>query len=422
MAKKFNKINDVDLLQEIEKVDNMSKKTSDDAVMLDIDKIDEDPVNSKIYDMDDIDGLEASVAEYGVTNPIHVFQKADGRYLLYAGHRRTAAAKKAGHSQIKAFVHEWIDNEAERILMLLYDNISNRHEKPMERAREIQVFIEQKQIMHPEWDIVKLKENVCTLFGISRGTCDKLLALTRFIPELQKKAEQPDIYPYSALAYARGLTPEQQKAFSEKLDTFVKNYGEAQLTRDVFREIANEIKNKDRQKKVEHPKSNELESDTGSVVVTDVVESSTSPNSTPTVVQESSENNDNTSIPKEFSFTNNEEDAQEENYKEVSTPNISSVDEIPDGMGLDINLNRVILPAQDQSKTEITESTPEAKRKQYIRSLEASSRDFIATLNLVLDAQESDWIGAEEKTSTMKQLSEIEKSLTNVIGILNMNE
>jgi len=61
---------------------------------LNIEKLDPDPDNSKIYSEEQIDELADSIARQGLIQPIVVFTKPDGRFQVIVGHRRRLALLK----------------------------------------------------------------------------------------------------------------------------------------------------------------------------------------------------------------------------------------------------------------------------------------------------------------------------------------
>ena len=80
---------------------------------LPLDMIDDMPDHPfKVRMDDDMELLVESVKQHGVITPIIVRQKEDGRYECAAGHRRRAASKINGLTEVPAEVREMTRDEA----------------------------------------------------------------------------------------------------------------------------------------------------------------------------------------------------------------------------------------------------------------------------------------------------------------------
>lgn len=77
--------------------------------------------------------LTKSIENEGVIVPILVRPSKDGEgYEIIAGHRRKAASKWAGLSEIPAVIRELDDNQA--IIAMVDSNLQREHIKPSEKA------------------------------------------------------------------------------------------------------------------------------------------------------------------------------------------------------------------------------------------------------------------------------------------------
>lgn len=119
---------------------NSSNMTGNAATVVDLDLnlIDENPDNEKIFDMGNIDELAENIEQYGFTGAIEVYKKEDvsGRYELSSGHRRFRAMKQLGRATIPAIIKKMPD-EATRRHMLITSNTLNRELSYMDKARAI---------------------------------------------------------------------------------------------------------------------------------------------------------------------------------------------------------------------------------------------------------------------------------------------
>jgi ParB family chromosome partitioning protein len=83
------------------------ERPADRLIALPIELIDRDPKQPrKYFDEKEMAELAASIAEFGVIEPIVVRGKANGRYQLVAGERRWRASQRVGLLQIPAVVRE----------------------------------------------------------------------------------------------------------------------------------------------------------------------------------------------------------------------------------------------------------------------------------------------------------------------------
>ena len=91
------------------------------------------------FDEAALEELRASIASYGVLQPILVRKSTHG-YELIAGERRWRAAKLAGLEKIPALVREY--NDAETSEIALIENLQREDLNPMEESRAYQSLID----------------------------------------------------------------------------------------------------------------------------------------------------------------------------------------------------------------------------------------------------------------------------------------
>jgi ParB/RepB/Spo0J family partition protein len=95
--------------------------------------IDESRTNPrKLFDKTQLEELAASIAEYGVLEPLLVREKEKGRYELVAGARRLRAAKMVKLSDVPAMICEFTDAEVFRVQ--LAENLDRADLTPLEEA------------------------------------------------------------------------------------------------------------------------------------------------------------------------------------------------------------------------------------------------------------------------------------------------
>ena len=87
----------------------------------------------KVRDDEKMQEMSESIKQYGVTQPVIVRQKDNGRYEMISGHRRKRASILAGKDNINAIVKKLTDEEA---VILMVDSNENQRDEilPSEKA------------------------------------------------------------------------------------------------------------------------------------------------------------------------------------------------------------------------------------------------------------------------------------------------
>ncbi|MCD8198665.1 MAG: ParB/RepB/Spo0J family partition protein [Phascolarctobacterium sp.] len=89
------------------------------VVKVDIDKISPSPYQPrKNFDTEGLNELAASIAEYGVLQPLLVAPSDDGRYFLIAGERRLRAAKMAELNEVPVIISEYTSQQIAEIALI----------------------------------------------------------------------------------------------------------------------------------------------------------------------------------------------------------------------------------------------------------------------------------------------------------------
>ena len=103
-------------------------------VAIPINEIDDFPNHPyKVKDDDKMLEMSENIKRYGVTQPVIVRQKDNGRFEMISGHRRKRASVLAGKENINAIVKKLTDEEA---VILMVDSNENQREEilPSEKA------------------------------------------------------------------------------------------------------------------------------------------------------------------------------------------------------------------------------------------------------------------------------------------------
>lgn len=186
-------------------------------VDIELDLIDKNDDNEKIFNMDDIEYLAKSIKQEGFYGAIEVFKKPDGRYEISSGHRRYEAMKFLHRETIPCIVNDMPDDYAVGI-KLLSCNIKSRKLTPLDMARSIDYYEKLEKKKGHKGNFTK---KASLFFNISESQVYRFQVLLKLIPELQNLANEPN-FPYSALRGAVNLSESAQKKLYEQITLFLK--------------------------------------------------------------------------------------------------------------------------------------------------------------------------------------------------------
>lgn len=128
------------------------------------------------FDRAALEDLAASIAEYGVVQPLVVTARPGGRYQIIVGERRWQAARLAGLSTIPVVVREASDQET--LELALIENVQRADLNPLEEAAAYQRLMK---------DFGLTQEDVSRRVGRSRAAVANTVRLLT-LPELLKRA------------------------------------------------------------------------------------------------------------------------------------------------------------------------------------------------------------------------------------------
>lgn len=148
---------------------------SESVIEIEISKITPNPYQPrKVFKDSSLQELADSIKEYGVLQPILVYQEDDG-YVLIAGERRLRASKIAGLEKIKAIIAK-IDLQKLREVALI-ENIQREDLNPIDLAKAYQELLEVYHLTHDELG-VRLQK--------SRAQVSNTLRLLNLSPSVQE--------------------------------------------------------------------------------------------------------------------------------------------------------------------------------------------------------------------------------------------
>ncbi len=155
----------------------------------------------KVQDNADMDELVESIRENGVLTPIIARYKdsSRGEYEIISGHRRVAACKKLGITEIPARV-AYMDRD-EAIIALVDSNLHRDHILPSEKAYAYKFKMEAMKRQGRRTDLtstqpvskLRTDEMVGQSADESRETVRRYIRLTHLIPELLQYVDEEKI-------------------------------------------------------------------------------------------------------------------------------------------------------------------------------------------------------------------------------------
>ena len=199
----------------------------------------DDPDNDEIYGSDPDDDLVKAMERYGFQGVILAYPVKGGRYMIESGHRRRAAARKAGIKEYCVFVTEPPKSKAEQKMRLLLSNLHSRKLSPMRIARIAQNLYEtHRQIIEEKRAAGTLAEDETTALNVlvaedlemDDSTVARYRALLKLVPHLQELADS-GLYSWSDLSKASPLDETRQEALYERIISRAKQYGPDSVTR-----------------------------------------------------------------------------------------------------------------------------------------------------------------------------------------------
>lgn len=135
-------------------------------------------------DPGEIDGLAATIAEYGLLQPLGVIDIGRSRYRVVYGNRRRLAALKLGLERVPCVL---LDPDDPRVLLRqLIENLQRRDLNDLEQARAFQKLREQLAIERSIDNDGALDEMTARLVGLSPRTVRRYLGLLDLPLEIQE--------------------------------------------------------------------------------------------------------------------------------------------------------------------------------------------------------------------------------------------
>lgn len=136
-----------------------------------------------------LEELAASIGDIGILEPLLVYKKGRKRYLLIAGHRRLAAAQRAGLNSVPCIVVDLSEDEV--LHYSLIENLQRADLTPFEEAFAIKHLIDQTGMTYRE---------MAARIGKSAGFISDRLALLTLPKDIQEAVAEGKLSLRKALA------------------------------------------------------------------------------------------------------------------------------------------------------------------------------------------------------------------------------
>ena len=153
----------------------------------------------KVEENEEMEMLTQSIKENGILSPLIVRPIENSEYEIISGHRRLFASKRAGLTEVPAFVYEMDRDKA--IIALVDSNLHREHILPSEKAFAYKMKVEAMNRQGERTDLtcsqvgkrLNTYEVIAEESGESRNQIHRYIRLTNLLPELLKYVDDGQI-------------------------------------------------------------------------------------------------------------------------------------------------------------------------------------------------------------------------------------
>lgn len=174
---------------------------------LDPRQLDVDPAGVR-EEPGDIAGLAATIAEYGLLQPIGVTPAGNGRYRVVYGGRRRAAAIQLGLSKVPCIVLD--SDDPDLLLRQLIENVQRQDLNDIEQARAFARLREHIIATRGKMPDNELDEAVGQAVGLGARTVRRYLGLLELPEEVQQMIRRGELNVTQAQHLRRITNPKTQ--------------------------------------------------------------------------------------------------------------------------------------------------------------------------------------------------------------------
>lgn len=153
----------------------------------------------KVEENEEMEMLTQSIKENGILSPLIVRPIENSEYEIISGHRRLFASKRAGLTEVPAFVYEMDRDKA--TIALVDSNLHREHLLPSEKAFAYKMKVEAMNRQGKRTDLTSSQagkrlntyEVIAEESGESRNQIHRYIRLTNLLPELLKFVDDGQI-------------------------------------------------------------------------------------------------------------------------------------------------------------------------------------------------------------------------------------
>ena len=153
----------------------------------------------KVEENEEMEMLTQSIKENGILSPLIVRPIENSEYEIISGHRRLFASKRAGLTEVPAFVYEMDRDKA--TIALVDSNLHREHLLPSEKAFAYKMKVEAMSRQGKRTDLTSSQvgkrlntyEVIAEESGESRNQIHRYIRLTKLLPELLKFVDDGQI-------------------------------------------------------------------------------------------------------------------------------------------------------------------------------------------------------------------------------------
>ena len=153
----------------------------------------------KVEENQEMEMLTQSIKENGILSPLIVRPIENSEYEIISGHRRLFASKRAGLTEVPAFVYEMDRDKA--TIALVDSNLHREHLLPSEKAFAYKMKVEAMNRQGERTDLTSSQvgkklntyEVIAEESGESRNQIHRYIRLTNLLPELLKFVDDGQI-------------------------------------------------------------------------------------------------------------------------------------------------------------------------------------------------------------------------------------
>ena len=177
----------------------------------------------KVQEGEELDRLKESIEKSGVLVPVLVRPTADGGYEMISGHRRMAACRALGITEMPAVVRELSDEES--VIAMVDANLQRDHILPSEKAFAYKMKMDAMKRQGQRTDLTSSQvatrkdaaSDIGAVLGESRDSVFRYIRLTNLIPELLDLVDQGEIALNTAVGLSY-LKPYEQRWVQEAIE------------------------------------------------------------------------------------------------------------------------------------------------------------------------------------------------------------